>query len=113
MYIEMDTIVMSIQDFEYWRSHGDCYLEFDYAQPKKYRLHDFKTLNEGYDLIREHYGSEDEYQEAVYDCDRFLYNEGYYLYDDDYGENDDYECPTWSYTVIDNVVVVTRAYLWS
>ena len=112
MYIEMDTIKMSLQDFEYWRSHGDCYLEFDYTQPKKYKLHDFKELNERYDLIREHYDTEDEYQEAVYDCDRFLYNEGYYTYYDDYGENDDYELPTWSYTIVDGIVVVTRAYLW-
>ena len=89
MYIEMTTIKMSLQDFEYWRNHGDCYLEFDYINSKHYyRLHSFKELNERYDLIREHYDTEDEYLEAVYNCDRFLYNEGYYTYDDDYGEND-------------------------
>ena len=112
MYIEMDTITMSASDFEYWRNHGDCYLEFDYLVSKHYTLHDFKELNERFSLIKEHYNNEDEYQEAIYDCDRFLYNEGYYTFMDELGENDDYELPTWEYTRAGEVVVVTRAYLW-
>ena len=112
MYIEMDTIIMPVKEFEYWRRNGDCYLEFDYLKPKRYVLHNFTELNERFNLIKEHYDNEDEYQEAVYDCDRFLYNEGYYTYMDDLGENDDYTVPAWSYNRVGDEVVVTRAYLW-
>lgn len=112
MHIEMDTITMSKAEFDYWKTSNSVYLKFDYTQRKHYVLYDFNELNEGYKLIQEHYNSQDEYQEAIWESDRFLHDEGFYLYDDDCEENDDVNIPTWSYTTVGEYVVVTRAYLW-
>jgi hypothetical protein len=112
MYVEMDTIVMDKKDYDYWQNNGGVYLQFDYTQRKHYVLYDFDELNEGYKLIQEHYNSEDEYKDALYECNEFLYYEGYYLFEDDF-EGEDDSMPVWSATAIGDKVVVSRAYLWS
>ena len=111
-WVEMQTIVMDKSDYNYWKNNSNVYLQFEPYGRKNYELYTFTELNEEYKLIQEHYNSEDEYLDALYECKEFLYYEGYYLFEDDFeGEDDD--LPVWNATAVGDKVVVSRAYLWS
>ena len=76
--IYIDRIVLSQNEYDAWKN-GD-YLHFDAG---------ITSFNEACEAVgmslQEHYNSEDEYNDALYELEQEIYWNGHYLYDDRYG----------------------------
>lgn len=101
--IYIDRIVLTEQEFKEWQN--GMYLHFDAG------LVDFETACEASGVqMKEHYLTEDEYNDDLYEVEHEIYWNGHFLYDDRYGfESDNCDCiAEWDTFKVDDKYVVIR-----